>query len=238
MEDTYVLVGLSVLTICCIYLFYLTFKSTREREFLQAQINDLKFVQTSQSQILQNIHQSSMPNPSNIMEMLSSTHSHPFTPTSSANANANANATIVEDNSTDNDKIELAPEDIENIDKLEDQLNELADGNDLGLDEESFDDDIEFDENTVDLGDVDTTPFVEQELNTVTDLDDLDDLDIDAVATLDATADTVTYTKNITKTELENSSVKALKLIAKNCGVSSRGNKEVLISSILKKLGQ
>jgi hypothetical protein len=238
MDDTYVLIGLSVIIICCIYLFYLNFRNTREHENFQNQLNDMKFVLNSQNSILQNLHvlqgspSSSEPAPSSRTPL--ATHISP----EPAN------------DISDNVDLELNSEDIDKINMLEalDDARQQVGGAELTADDLG-DIDVELDDEEIEnLGNVDERPTIQVvenvnaspsikpdevlELN----IEDLDDLDVDDVEDLDVDDAPAESTKALTKQELLASSVKDLKVIAKNYDLSTRGSKDVLISSICKKL--
>ena len=247
MEDTYILIGLSVLFICCIYLFYLNFKNAREREFLQKQINDLKFELTTRTTDLLQLHQQQHPNPADLASIFMQQqangggehehiHQHRDIATTATQEQQKQSA------SSDDLPVNLAPEDIENINKL----------NDIELDDVELDD-VELDDDAMeefDVDDLDATlteitnkhstetteeviqPPKEFEVADITNISELSQADDSELAADIADINLKTLTKN----ELLNSSVKYLKLIAKNCGVSSRGNKESLIAAISKKL--
>jgi hypothetical protein len=244
MEDTYILIGLSVLFICCIYLFYLNFKNAREREYLQVQINDLKFELTTRSELLnqQQQHAGSCDLPASVA-MFMQQQQNPVSAPVPVPVEA-PSVEIIDDEQL----VDLAPEDIEKINKLSEETNNtnapLNDLDDIELDDIELDDiDIEqFDVDDLDL-DLDIEPVGVASIPDVTSSEEPVTVlaPADAVESGDAdgsdAADVVDINlKTLTKNELLNSSVKYLKLIAKNCGVSSRGNKDALIAAISKKL--
>jgi hypothetical protein len=235
MEDTYILIGLSVLFICCIYLFYLNFKNAREREFLQVQINDLKFELATRTELLQQQHAGGCDMPASVSMFMQ--QQHPVPVPAPAPAPAPPSIEIVDEVDVTEQPIDLAPEDIENINNLSNE----ATADDINLESNNLIEDLD----DIELDDVDIEHF------------NVDDLDLDVVHTAPEASSVPLIVeivdsgdvdggessdvadinlKTLTKNELLNSSVKYLKLIAKNCGVSSRGNKESLISAISKKL--
>ena len=241
MEDTYILIGLSVLFICCIYLFYLNFKNAREREYLQVQINDLKFELTTRSELLnqQPQHAGSCDLPASVA-MFMQQQQHPMSAPVPVPVEA-PSVEIIDDEQL----VDLAPEDIEKINKLsEETLNINAPLDDIELDDIELDD-IDIEQFDVDDLDLDIEPVGVASIPDVTSSEEPAPAPApapaDAVESGDAdgsdAADAVDINlKTLTKNELLNSSVKYLKLIAKNCGVSSRGNKDALIAAISKKL--
>lgn len=240
MEDTYILIGLSVLFICCIYLFYLNFKNSREREYLQTQINDLKFELTTRSELLNQQHAGSCDLPTSMtMFMQQQQQQHPMPVITSIAVQA-PSVKIVDD--SDEQPIDLAPEDIENINKLSEEINTYTPLNNLVDDLDDIElDDVDIEQFNVD--DLDLDLDIEPINTTVTEVpqtttnNNVDTVDSGDAESEPSAADVVDINlKTLTKNELLNSSVKYLKLIAKNCGVSSRGNKDALIAAISKKL--
>lgn len=230
MDDTYVLIGLSVIIICCIYLFYLNFRNTREHENFQNQLNDMKFVLNSQNSILQNFHvlqrEPSASDPAPTERAPLATHTLPEPPNDIG----------------DNVDLELNSEDIDKINMLEalDDARQQVGGADLSADDLG-DIDLELDDEDIEnLGNVDERPTIQvvESVNAVADevlelnIEDLDDLNVD----VDVDDTPAESTKALTKQELLASSVKDLKVIAKNYDLSTRGSKDALILSICKKL--
>jgi hypothetical protein len=257
MEDTYILIGLSVLFICCIYLFYLNFKNAREREFLQKQINDLKFELTTRTTDLLQLHQQQHPNPADLASIFMQQQANGGGEHEHIHQHRDIATTVTQEHqqqtsSSDDLPVDLAPGDIENINKLNDIELDDVELDDVELDDVELDD-VELDDVAMeefDVDDLDATlteitnkpstvtteeviqPPKEFEVADITDISELSQVDDSESAADIADINLKTLTKN----ELLNSSVKYLKLIAKNCGVSSRGNKESLIAAISKKL--
>lgn len=243
MEDTYILIGLSVLFICCIYLFYLNFKNAREREFLQTQINDLKFELTTRTTDLLQMHQQQHPNPADLaaifMQQQHQQHQQHDHQQTSGGAHEQQHTSEVEQETqvaSEDSPVELAPEDIENINKLNDV--ELGDLDNLDNLNDVVDlDDVNMEEFDVDDLDATLTEITNNQPSTESVEEVIQPPKEFEVDDTESTADVADINlKALTKNELLNSSVKYLKLIAKNCGVSSRGNKESLIAAISKKL--
>jgi len=236
MDDTYILIGLSVIIICCIYLFYLNFRNTREHENFQNQLNDMKFVLNSQNSILQNLH-----------VLQGSPSASDSAPSSRTPLTTHISPEPANDIS-DNVDLELNSDDIDKINMLEalDDARQQVGGAELTADDLG-DIDLELDDDEIEnLGNVDerptiqvvenvnATPSIQPDEVLELNIEDLDDLDVDDVDDVDdAPAES---TKALTKQELLASSVKDLKVIAKNYDLSTRGSKDALISSICKKL--
>ena len=53
MENNYVLIGLIVLTVSCIYLFYTNFQKNKEYEMLVSQVNQLRIQNEENKNTLQ-----------------------------------------------------------------------------------------------------------------------------------------------------------------------------------------
>ena len=67
MENNYILLGLIILTVACIYLFYTNFQKNKEYEQLVEQVNQLKFENQYNKQTISSKHNSEYFN-NNIVE--------------------------------------------------------------------------------------------------------------------------------------------------------------------------
>lgn len=295
MQNTnYILIGISILTISCIYLFYLNFsKDNKEAQYV-SKIRNMKYTQDNMSEDLVKIKKLLTYNSSNL-EMLKKVVSQ-INPEhfrdkeqfglsnldqnnrnihnleyNTANENAEREpANInddVEDVDIDMEDVDIGDVDIEDVDIEDVDMEDVDDVNvDEADDEEDEDndaEDIDFDDmsnNELDLTEADISNIEKLSDTGITDLDNLSDIGDDNLlneiiqlkeennntdsATNNESNNTPTRIKvekqmgKPTGEELNSSTVKELKVIAKNFGVSVRGNKDELVARILAKTKQ
>ena len=302
MQNTnYILIGISILTISCIYLFYLNFsKDNKEAQYV-SKIRNMKYTQDNMSEDLVKIKKLLTYNSSNL-EMLKkvvfqinpehfrdkeqielsnldqnnrNTHNLGYnTPDENAErepANINDDVEDVDDEDVDDEDvddedvdIDMEDVDIENID-IEDvddvNVDEVTDEEDADS-EDNGAEDIDFDDmsnNELDLTEADISNIEKLTDTGITDLDNLSDIGDDNLLNEiiqlkeDNNTDNTPNDESIntpirikvekqngkpTEEELNSSTVKELKVIAKNFGVSARGNKDELVARILVKTKQ
>jgi len=168
------------------------------------------------------------------------------------------------DNDNESNSINLDDNEIAEINKLENEIeNELEDELEIEQEDEQEIKQEVIEEFIIDApsqvsthsSNNNNTQLKFEDLNNLDDIEDLEveievDVDVEDLnknsnpiittesSSLESEIDGLSFTnlKIITKDELNNSSLKQLKIIAKNCGVVSRGSKETLIAAIAKKI--
>jgi len=277
MDNTYTLIGLSVITICCIYLFYLNFKMSKEHEAIKNQISNVKFIVDTHTNAL-HIVEKHLQNNFNTRNIV------PPPPPPALSPQQNQDSSISpqhkqevslpveiknnDENENETDSINLDENEIAEINKLDNEMedeleNELENEIEIEHEEEEVIEEFLIDEPFQAPPSSNNTPLKFEDLNNLDDIEDLEveveDLNQHSIPIMPTTTKIETETeaeaeaetsklenefdglsftnlKIITKEELNNSSLKQLKIIAKNCGVVSRGSKETLIAAIYKKI--
>jgi len=148
----------------------------------------------------------------------------------------------VEEEDMDNDNLDLSLEDINRINELGNIENDDIDDLDLSSIEDSGDDNYLNDEHN--NQETLQNDFVIQELDDLHELGELGELGEEELGnsilqnsnTEEALDDLEENAKMTTRDELEVMTVKNLKVLARNCGVKSRGNKNDLVDRIYQKI--
>ena len=245
MNVNYILVALAVLTIACIYLFWLTFKQSQEILALSSRVNNcdvldggggseknnkvITEVIKKVGEIDNNLNEVNKYIFGNLIPRLEGRHS------------TNDDVQAEEDEEVEDDN--LTETDLENIERLgEDLENDADEENNVMLDddEENNDenDDTELNSgnnsDTLDLeiDDMPTLDMKESKMSTVDiDIHNLDDISLNAddVDFSDLDVDDT----SLSLENLKNKSLKELRTIAQDAGLKVKGNKNELINSII-----
>jgi len=269
MDNTYTLIGLSVITICCIYLFYLNFKMSKEHEAIKNQISNVKFIVDTHTNALHIVEKhlqnnfntrNSVPPPSPASSSQQSQDSS-ISPQQKQQVSLPVEIKNNDENENETNSINLDENEIDEINKLDNEMeDEMEDEIEIEHEEEEevieeFLIDEPFQAPPSSNNNNNNTPLKFEDLNNLDDIEDLEveveDLNQHSIPIIPTTTEnenensklenefdglSFTNLKIITKEELNNSSLKQLKIIAKNCGVVSRGSKETLIAAISKKI--
>ena len=253
MNVNYILVALAVLTIACIYLFWLTFKQSQEILALSSRVNNSDVLDGGRGseknnkvitevikkvgEIDNNLNEVNKYIFGNLIPRLEGRHS----------TNDDVQAEEVEDDN-------LTETDLENIERLgEDLENDADEENNVMLDDDEdnnvmLDDDEENneDDNTdtelnsgnnsdtldLEIDDMPTLDMKESKMSNVNiDIHNLDDISINAddVDFSDLDVDDT----SLSLENLKNKSLKELRTIAQDAGLKVKGNKNELINSII-----
>ena len=242
MNVNYILVALAVLTIACIYLFWLTFKQSQEILALSSRVNNsdvldggggseknnkvITEVIKKVGEIDNNLNEVNKYIFGNLIPRLEGRHS------------TNDDVQAEEDEEVEDDN--LTETDIENIERLgEDLENDADEENNVMLDDdEENNDDTELNSgnnsDTLDLeiDDMPTLDMKESKMSTVNiDIHNLDDISINAddVDFSDLDVDDT----SLSLENLKNKSLKELRTIAQDAGLKVKGNKNELINCII-----
>ena len=244
MNVNYILVALAVLTIACIYLFWLTFKQSQEILALSSRVNNsdvldggggseknnkvITEVIKKVGEIDNNLNEVNKYIFGNLIPRLEGRHS------------TNDDVQAEEDEEVEDDN--LTETDLENIERLgEDLENDADEENNVMLDDdEENNDDTELNSgnnsDTLDLeiDDMPTLDMKESKMSNVNiDIHNLDDISINAddvdFSDLDVDVDDSTLSLE----NLKNKSLKELRTIAQDAGLKVKGNKNELINCII-----
>ena len=242
MNVNYILVALAVLTIACIYLFWLTFKQSQEILALSSRVNNsdvldggggseknnkvITEVIKKVGEIDNNLNEVNKYIFGNLIPRLEGRHS------------TNDDVQAEEDEEVEDDN--LTETDLENIERLgEDLENDADEENNVMLDDdEENNDDTELNSgnnsDTLDLeiDDMPTLDMKESKMSNVNiDIHNLDDISINAddVDFSDVDVDDSTLSLE----NLKNKSLKELRTIAQDAGLKVKGNKNELINCII-----
>ena len=242
MNVNYILVALAVLTIACIYLFWLTFKQSQEILALSSRVNNsdvldggggseknnkvITEVIKKVGEIDNNLNEVNKYIFGNLIPRLEGRHS------------TNDDVQAEEDEEVEDDN--LTETDLENIERLgEDLENDADEENNVMLDDdEENNDDTELNSgnnsDTLDLeiDDMPTLDMKESKMSTVNiDIHNLDDISINAddVDFSDLDVDDT----SLSLENLKNKSLKELRTIAQDAGLKVKGNKNELINCII-----
>jgi len=252
MNVNYILVALAVLTIACIYLFWLTFKQSQEILALSSRVNNsdvldggggseknnkvITEVIKKVGEIDNNLNEVNKYIFGNLIPRLEGRHS------------TNDDVQAEEDEEVEDDN--LTETDLENIERLgEDLENDADEENNVMLDDDEennvmLDDDEENNDDTelnsgnnsdtldLEIDDMPTLDMKESKMSTVNiDIHNLDDISINAddVDFSDLDVDDT----SLSLENLKNKSLKELRTIAQDAGLKVKGNKNELINCII-----
>ena len=255
MENNYVLIGLIVLTVSCIYLFYTNFQKNKEYEMLVSQVNQLRIQNEENKKYLAT------------MSSAAQYVNNPVTTQSPPNIREENNVlnveldlqpnleTLVPENGSNDDtqnnnqndlSLELNEEELEEIDNL-DNLDNLIESEVVVGEELQLNDDVASVVESVLMEPVNNTPEEAQpeSNNDLSNVDNIEDELVEVVTNSDTNIsnddtnsldnDSSQYL-NMSNQNLETMTHKELKLMCKNLGLKTKGNKEVLMSKIKEKL--
>ena len=235
MNVNYILVALAVLTIACIYLFWLTFKQSQEILALSSRVNNsdvldgggggeknnkvITEVIKKVGEIDNNLNEVNKYIFGNLIPRLEGRHS----------TNDDVQAEEVEDDNlteTDLENIERLGQDLEN-DADEDNNEDNNEDNDTELNSGNNSDTLD-----LEIDDMPTLDMKESKMSNVNiDIHNLDDISINAddVDFSDLDVDDT----SLSLENLKNKSLKELRTIAQDAGLKVKGNKNELINSII-----
>ena len=268
MESNFVLLGLIILTVACIYLFYTSFQKNREYDALAEQVNLLRTRDLSREAQMSSLYQKKQqpqhqtpqqpphqqPNQENLQNAepddlgdnklnLEVNIDYDSNDTSGVNNNQQRYELTEEE---DGEVVDLTESNNELSEQLDIELDEseLNEINNLGdLDELNDLNVTSHNQNNLDGGDSqndvndDVASLIESVLlepsdNNMNDLDSVEELgDINA-------SDNDTQYLNMSQENLDNMTLKELKLMCKNLDLKSKGNKDELIERVQEKLKQ
>ena len=244
MENNHILIGLVVLTVSCIYLFYLNFQKHQEFEQLHVEVKKLKLLNS----LTQN----------KLMEIASSKKNNvgSLTKKNLENLDVEIEKNKLEDLFNDNQQSEepeeqgeedkkqdldlnLSADEIEEINDLEEtdlddnEENLVIEENDLNLNEEN----LVIEEVSLENNDLEKDEVVDLEESK---LDDLElELDVEVVNNEENLEEEKEEKEEKNTVEIENldsMTLKELKVVAKNMNIKTKGNKDELINKIKNKI--
>lgn len=211
-SNTYILIGMSILAVSCIYLFYLNFQTMKDDSNSSTEIKTIKFLISKINDDINNTNHTIELHKKMLNTLLTTNHNS--------------------QSLSENDSLNLV-----HHEESQDEIDESKQSN-TEFSQEIFPEAQELNqENLDDLDDL-------QELNELNDLDNLDDIE-NNVDNSEELLDNFTPDVEIeeileeqkmnTEDDLANSTVKDLRLMAKNIGLSTKGNKDELIKRIIEK---
>jgi hypothetical protein len=241
MNVNYILVALAVLTIACIYLFWLTFKQSQEILALSSRVNNSDVLDGGGGEKNNKVITEVIKKVGEIDNNLNEVNKYIFgnlIPRLEGRHSTNDDVQAEEDEEVEDDN--LTETDLENIERLgEDLENDADEENNVMLDDdEENNDDTELNSgnnsDTLDLeiDDMPTLDLKQSKMSNVNiDIHNLDDISINAddVDFSDLDVDDSTLSLE----NLKNKSLKELRTIAQDSGLKIKGNKNELINSII-----
>ena len=255
MENNYVLIGLIVLTVSCIYLFYTNFQKNKEYEMLVSQVNQLRIQNEENKKYLATMNSSAQyvnnpittQNPPDIREENNILNVElDLQPNLETLVPENDSNDDTQNNNQNDLSLELNEEELEEIDNL-DNLDNLVESEVVVGEELQLNDDVASVVESVLMEPVNNTPEeAEPESNNdLSNVDNIEDELVEVVTNSDTHVsnddtnsldnDSSQYL-NMSNQNLETMTHKELKLMCKNLGLKTKGNKEVLMSKIKEKL--
>ena len=251
MNVNYILVALAVLTIACIYLFWLTFKQSQEILALSSRVNNSDVLDGGGGEKNNKVITEVIKKVGEIDNNLNEVNKYIFgnlIPRLEGRHSTNDDVQAEEDEEVEDDN--LTETDLENIERLgEDLENDADEENNVMLDDDEennvmLDDDEENNDDTelnsgnnsdtldLEIDDMPTLDLKQSKMSNVNiDIHNLDDISINAddVDFSDLDADDSTLSLE----NLKNKSLKELRTIAQDSGLKIKGNKNELINSII-----
>ena len=268
MESNFVLLGLIILTVACIYLFYTSFQKNREYDALAEQVNLLRTRDLSREAQMSSLYQQKQqpqhqpqhqqqPNQENLQnDDLDDQIDNKL------NLEVNIDYDSNDTSGVDNNKQrhELTEEEDGEVVDLTEHNNELSEQLDIELDESELNE-INNLGDLDELNDLNVTSHNQNNLDGGDSQNDINDVnddvasliesvllepsdnnmnDLDSVEELDDvnTSDNDTQYLNMSQENLDNMTLKELKLMCKNLDLKSKGNKDELIERVQEKLKQ
>jgi len=274
MESNFVLLGLIILTVACIYLFYTSFQKNREYDALAEQVNLLRTRDLSREAQMSSLYQQKQQQHPQQQQQQPHQQQQQQPHQQQQQQPQNDDLVEQEDNklnlevnidydSNDNDDVnnqqshELTEEEDGEVVDLTEPNNELSEQLDIELDESELNEINNLDEldelsdlnvaghnqNNLDGGDSqndvndDVASLIESVLlepsdNNINDLDSVEELD-----DVNTSGNDTQYL-NMSQENLDNMTLKELKLMCKNLDLKSKGNKDELIERVQEKLKQ
>ena len=249
MENNHVLIGLIILTVACIYLFYTNFQKNKEYEMLVSQVTQLRIQNEENKRYLSSLHQqtpTTMEQPSEVLNAETETLNIDL----GQGQNSVNNDVLPPQMNNIEVEVAVEPEEVElDIQLNDDELEEINNLDNLDNNGEKVE--VEVVEEEFELND-DVASVVESVLMEPTDLhgshpDNVsNDVDIVEILTNEVENSSEVSSNqadeenaqmlNMTNANLETMTHKELKLMCKNLGLKTKGNKEELMSKIKEKL--
>ena len=241
MENNYVLLGLIILTVACIYLFYTNFQKNKEYELLATQVSKLR-IQNEENRKCLATTLSSSNEPTQEQHVPDIIHENnvlnvdlDITQSEHQELDGHDNQPNME--SVDNElDIQLNEDELEEINNLDD-LENLNNSNNVEEVTEEFDlnDDVASVIESVLMEPVDNI-----EMHPDNTSNDVEVVETNESETLDDSDNELnednTQYLNMSNQNLETMTHKELKLMCKNLGLKTKGNKEELMQKIKEKL--
>jgi hypothetical protein len=282
MESNFVLLGLIILTVACIYLFYTSFQKNREYDALVEQVNLLRTRDLSReaqmSSLYQQKQQPQHQTPQQPLQQSKQENLQNVEPDDMGDNKLNLEVNIDygandnDDSDNNHQSHELTEEKDGEVVDLTEPNNELLEQLDIELDESELNEINNLDE-LDELSDLNVAGHNQSNLdgddsqNNVNDINDINDVndvndvnddvasliesvllepsdnninDLDSVEELDDvnTSGNDTQYLNMSQENLDNMTLKELKLMCKNLDLKSKGNKDELIERVQEKLKQ
>jgi len=279
MESNFVLLGLIILTVACIYLFYTSFQKNREYDALVEQVNLLRTRDLSReaqmSSLYQQKQQPQHQTPQQPLQQSKQENLQNVEPDDMGDNKLNLEVNIDygandnDDSDNNHQSHELTEEKGGEVVDLTEPNNELLEQLDIELDESELNEINNLDE-LDELSDLNVAGHNQSNLdgndsqndvNDVNDINDINDVNDDVASLIESvllepsdnnindldsveefedvnTSGNDTQYLNMSQENLDNMTLKELKLMCKNLDLKSKGNKDELIERVQEKLKQ